>query len=65
MAERKTRAEKQQEQATAAILTAMTRRAISGDTTAAKIVLDAQRGTAGTNTDIEDLTPLVELLKGE
>ena len=43
MAERKTRAEKQQEQATAAILAAMTRRAINGDTRAARIVLGEKK----------------------
>lgn len=56
---------RQEQQARAAILAAMTRKAISGDTTAAKIILDAQQATTAGGIDIEDLTPLAELLRGD
>ena len=45
MGKRKKTPQQQAQEEKAAILAAMTRKAIKGDTTAAKIVLDAQQAT--------------------
>lgn len=56
--------ERQEQEARRAILATMTRKAIKGDTQAAKIVLEAQQATTA-GADIEDLTPLADLLRGD